>query len=393
MPIDNGYITAPIGLADVAAFFGTAKDVAAVCTSPAIKKWSKHKPTGVNPDDPATPSSTDTPGTGYWWAVKLESTVPKSIHWHTFDYKKPTADSFKRLAEFAGYSHSAEPNFDVTCSMTPKSGSSDGDTLNTNLIYDSFATFPIPSAEQFGIDYIDVFRDCLGLVTNNPLTIFQNIYPVCVVDDWMCVMPYYAIAQVGGSRTEALSDGSKWFRFFLLDLKSLNNTVPGGLTTGEHTFTLGVIVRHNGANAPKYDGSWQEVQNTWADEIFPMRSFVGQVFRVLVPQTAPPATLHISGGTSAGFLYSHSFNTSSEDIPLRVRVSLRLNYGTNQVTATYDANPKDQFSQARTATWADFGVIPTVGTRYIVQGTIQTSVDGETWVSGTGATFTVTYAG
>lgn len=392
MPIDNGYITAPIGLAGVAAFFGTAKDVAAVCTSPAIKKWSKRKPTGVNPDDPGTPSSTDTPGTGYWWAVKLESTAPKSIHWHTFDYKKPTADSFKRLAEFAGYSHSAEPNFDVTCSMTPKSGGSDGDTLNTNLIYDSFATFPIPSAEQFGIDYIDVFRDCLGLVTNNPLTIFQNIYPVCVVDGWMCVMPYYPFAPVGGSRTKALSDGSKWFRFFLLDLKSLNNTVPGGLTTGEHTFTLGVIVRHNGANAPEYDGSWQEVQNTWTDEIFPMRSFVGQVFMVLVPQTAPPATLHISGGTSAGFLYSHSFNTSTEDIPLRVRVSLRLNYGTNQVTATYDANPKDQFAQARTATWADFGVIPTVGTIYTVQGTIDTSVDGETWVRGTGATFTVTYA-
>lgn len=393
MPIDNGHITAPIGLASVAAFFGTAKDVASVCTSPAINKWSKRKPTGINPTDPATPSSTDTPGTGYWWAVKLESTAPKSIHSHTFDYKKPTATGFKRLAEFAGYSHLAEPNFDVTCSMTPKSGGSDGDTLNTNLTYDSFATFPIPSAEQFGIDYIDVFRDCLGLVTNDPLTIFQNIYPVCVVDDWMCVMPYYALAQVGSGRTKALSDGSKWFRFFLLDLKSLNNTIPGGLTTGEHTFTLGVIVRHNGANAPEYDGSWQEIQNTWTDEIFPLRSFVGKVFRILVPQAAPPATLSIGGGGTEGFLYSHSFKTSSADIPLRVRVSMRLNYGTNQVTVTYDANPKDQFSQIRTATWADFGVIPSVGTRYVVQGTIQTSVDGDTWVDGTGATFTVTYAG
>ena len=394
MPVSEGYISEPIGLKSVADFFGTAYDVAAVCTSSIINKWSKRKPTGISPTSPATPSSTHDTANGYWWAVKLESTKPTGIHTHAFDYKKPGASDFKRLAEFNGYKHAASPNFDVSCGMTPKSADADGDTLNANLVYDTFATFPIPSAEQYGIDYITVFQNALGLISSDPLTIFQNVYPVCVVDGWMCVMPYYALAPASGIRTKALSDGSKWYRFFLLDLKSLNETVTGGLTTGEHTFTLGVIVRHNGTNAPDYSGVWQQVKDTWADEIFPMRSFVGKVFRVLVPQTAPPATLSISGGTSSGFDYSHTFRTSTADIPLRVRVSMRCNLGTSQVTVTYDANPKDQFSLIRTATWADFGIAaPVVGTRYTVTGTIQTSVDGETWVGGTGASFTVTYAG
>lgn len=48
MPIDNGYITAPIGLADVAAFFGTATDIGPVCITSIINKWAKYKPIALS---------------------------------------------------------------------------------------------------------------------------------------------------------------------------------------------------------------------------------------------------------------------------------------------------------------------------------------------------------
>lgn len=386
MPIDNGHITAPIGLATVAAFFGTAKDVASVCTTSIINKWAKYKPTGFNPTDPATPSNTHNKPFGYWWAVKLESTIPSNIHSHTFDYKKPTADSFKRLAEFAGYKHDAQPNLDVECQYV-------GQTLNAGLQYDTFANFSIPTAEQYGIDYITVFKDLLGLTSDDPKTVFSNIYPVCFFDDYMCVMPYRSI--VGGTASvKALSDGTVWNRFFTLNLNALHNTIPGGITKGSHKITLGVIVRHNGTNAPAYDGSWQEVQNTWADEIFPMKSLVGQVFKVDIPQPAPTATLHLTFGNN-GISWTYSFDVT-DDIPLLVQVTIsKWENGAAgaSVTKEVDANPNNSFAPIRTITWREFGITPIIGANMEFRGTIRTSGADGSWTTGTGATVSGTYGG
>ncbi len=395
MPVTDGKMTAPLGVKAVANFFGVAADVATVCKASMINKWAKHKPTGISPNSPAKPASPHDTSGGYWWAVKLESVVPTNIHNHSFDYKSPTDSGFKRLEEFVGYDHSATPNLDVECSMTPRSASGEGDTLNPELSYSDFATFPIPSANQFGVDYITVFAELLGIDSTDPKVVFKNVYPVCIFDDWMCVMPYYPIIRPEESRTKPLSDGSAWYRFFILDLESLNGAIPGGITDGRHSVTLGVALKLSGESITGIDfsGEWQEVRNTWSDRIFPLPSFTGKVFNVKTPIVAPPAALILNNAEHSvrALWYSAMFPTSTEDIPLQVRVSIICNYGSSSFTATYDANPKDTVIQIKEANWADFGITPAAGTRYTFTGTARTSVDGTHWISGTGVTLTFLY--
>ncbi len=392
-------ITAPVGLKSVAEFFGVASDVAAVCTASMINKWAKYKPTGIDPTNPATPSSTADTVDGYWWGVHLESRSPTQIHSHSFDYDKPST-GFKRLAEFAGYMHAAEPNLDVECSRTPKSASGEGDTLNPKNYYDTFATFSAPvSANQFGVDYIAIFADLLGITASDPKAVFQYVYPVCIFDDWMCVMYYYPEISPYPSRTVPLSDGTAWYNFFALDLAALNEAITGGITDGEHNITLGVILKladQTGidfSSNPDYSGAWQEVKDTWYDRIFPMRSFTGKVFNVKAPVVVPTAQLSFNYAMSSvrALFFSVRFPSSTEDIPLQVRVTISCNYGSGIYTMTFDANPKDSYGPSFSVNWEEFGIIPAAGTRYTFTGTVQASADGTEWKSGTGATLTYVY--
>ena len=391
MPISEGYITEPIGLKALADYFDTARDVAAVCKASGINKWSKRKPTGINPSSPAVPSSTHDKTNGYWWAVQLESLKPTNIHSHAFAYKEPTSDGFKRLAEFSGYKQAAEPN--LVCEMQY-----DGQTLNAKLAYDIFADFPIPSAEQYGIDYIEVFRELTGSSASaTKQEIFNHIYPVCVFDNYMCVMPYSKIVAVGENPCKPLCVGTEWSRFYLLDLSSLHKALAsdGGITPGNHTISLGVIVNHNSImNAPAYDGTWQEVQNTWVDEIFPVRDCVGKVFKVTVPETAPAAKLDISGIALGGVNYGVTFPTSTKDLSVHVRVTITETTSKKVATAEFYQNPKDNFGLARQIPWSDFDIqIPTEGTLYEFKGTVQTSIDDKEWTTGTGDTWSGQYTG
>lgn len=414
MPVNQGFITAPLGVATLAEYFGTAKDVASICKAGSINKWSKWKPTGFNPDSPSVPSTTTDTSDGYWWAVKLKCTAPKSIHSFGFDYKKPTDSSYKRLEEFIGYSQGAAPNLTVTVNENY------GTTLNMGMSYGDFVTFDIPTANQYGIDYIEVFRQIQNLDASTSVKdIFKKVYPICIVGNYWCVMPERKLStasansistqlskddlgEIGGGTEDSnytirsLCDGTYWYKGFELDLAELLEEYPSVFTEdGNYKITIGVMVA---ISATHTDGKWYELPSTpYSNEIFfPIHKCVGLQYKLTVPQSAPKPTLSIAGLSESGLRWSYSF-AEKKDMSVILSVTItntsQGNFGitvTKEITVNANSNIAPIYSisceELRLGT-------PEVGVLYSFKGTIKASGDGKkTWVTGTGDTWSGTYS-
>lgn len=406
MPISEGYITEPIGLKSLADYFGTARDVASVCKASGINKWSKRKPTGFEPDNPALPSTTHRNYEGYWWAVQLECRQPTKIHSFKFDYLKPGDDDLKRIEEFIGYSQGAQPNLAATLAVAER-------RMDIGMEFETFATFSKPEYNQYGIDYIDVFRLVQSMDGVEALKVFKNVYPICVVDDHLCVMGYAKsptiepgedIGEVLPGQGEAgtgdsgkytmypLSDGEKWYLPFSISLEDLNQTIPSGLTVGNHTVTLGVIVKL-GTNGPTYDGGWYKIKDSWNDKIFPLPFLTGMVFE-FYNTGAPKAVLDITGISVNGVGYDVTFPNSDEDINVYVEVTITETTTKFSVTEKFSTNPSFDVVPARQISWKDLGYMgPAEGTLYEFKGKVRTSLDDKKWTIGTGDTWSGQYTG
>ena len=131
MAINNGHITAPIGLHEVAQFLGEPQDIYSICTSKNINPYSLIRPTfasspnigpehfnvldGVN--DPLSPPDADWVYAKMRWGwfvpcVGNPYDVDK-IKDEPWVHKDPVGDSFYCMSHFDGYRHNVEPKSSV----------------------------------------------------------------------------------------------------------------------------------------------------------------------------------------------------------------------------------------------------------------------------------------
>ncbi|MDE6072408.1 MAG: hypothetical protein K2G53_07635 [Muribaculaceae bacterium] len=131
MAINNGHITAPIGLHEVAQFLGEPQDIYSICTSKNINPYSLIRPTfasspnigpehfnvldGVN--DPVSPPDADWVYAKMRWGwfvpcVGNPYDVDK-IKDEPWVHKDPVGDSFYCMSHFDGYRHNVKPESTV----------------------------------------------------------------------------------------------------------------------------------------------------------------------------------------------------------------------------------------------------------------------------------------
>ncbi len=113
----NGRITAPVNTDDISATLGVAShDVATLCTSDRINRWSKYKP--IRDGSYTTLPAASFEGTaadkaeGIVFGLKCATPVSRLTGIHECDFSyvgKPGDGDWKRMTDFVGYDHNAGP--------------------------------------------------------------------------------------------------------------------------------------------------------------------------------------------------------------------------------------------------------------------------------------------
>ena len=122
--VTDGKITAPVGLASTANFFGVASDVMTVCQASAINKWAKYKPIALTSmgktDTPASLTEAQRKAADYGLVVTTATSSGKTGLPTAFKavtgsnaawaYKARTAGTdYARLDDFVGYDNATSP--------------------------------------------------------------------------------------------------------------------------------------------------------------------------------------------------------------------------------------------------------------------------------------------
>ena len=111
--VTDGKITAPVGLASTANFFGVASDVGTVCTASMINKWSKFKPIKLDAAGYATRTARDIAFYNAWYGLGTASKKAASyseIFSNTaqkYTRQTPSLNQWFRLDDFEGYNHAS----------------------------------------------------------------------------------------------------------------------------------------------------------------------------------------------------------------------------------------------------------------------------------------------
>lgn len=113
----NGRITAPVNTDDISATLGVAShDVATLCTSDRINRWSKYKPIRGGSYTPLPAAgfagTTEDINNGIIFGMRAATRSSRldDIHGCDFSYAgKPGDNDWKRMTDFVGYDHNAGP--------------------------------------------------------------------------------------------------------------------------------------------------------------------------------------------------------------------------------------------------------------------------------------------
>ena len=265
--VTDGKITAPVGLASTANFFGVASDVMTVCQASAINKWAKYKPIALSSmgktDTPASLTEAQRKAADYGLTYKYAHAASKSELPDKIDevcgdngswtYTKPVSGTdYARLDDFAnpndwtgkaGYYHNSQAPCESTELTTTKY-----DATSPKDIYVTFvdgmtaASLGQLCLNEFGIYDSVLGRSylCLALKSGSEWYYIFSRDTLANMVTWTDSTPQASVPFITTSSLfppfQDISEGGKKVfpvRLFLIDLYdafsgSVPSTYPGG---------------------------------------------------------------------------------------------------------------------------------------------------------------------
>lgn len=260
--VTDGKITAPVGLASTANFFGVASDVMTVCQASVINKWAKYKPIALasmgKTDTQATLTEAQRKSAEYGLTVKSANSMstsglPDAIKKVTgeaglWTYLSPvTGTDYARLDDFTGYEHASVP----PCQDSTISDSYDTSQTKSLTVYFSSSSDPkirfdeLNSYSTLGNCYL-----CLAFQYNSVwYYIFSTDTVTNLVTTWSDEQPSVDIPVITDPLSAPFSSLTKGKAtkftgyLFLIDLISACGTVPDSYKG--HCISATNLANHN----------------------------------------------------------------------------------------------------------------------------------------------------
>ena len=328
----------------------TVSDVGTICVNDNINMMSKCKPIKYNTVKELTdlqriglPSENSQ---GYYYGVKiaLDGTSFSNVHNCKPEYSRPTGPPYSyRITDFIGYHHLATANMDAIIQV---------DKIYVDVEY-QLRTFYTVDHLKVNDTGIDLMSAVIKLVTNSQTgsaeEAFSKCWPFIAIDDKMCIMKN----ELEDAYTPIYNGA--WWDGFVANLKN------AGISTGEHTVTLGFMIGDNPADRPAYfpkDGTWVTIGGVSAasfmDNLIVAPSSVGLTRSFSYGQDYPPQFTPVVGANSRGVsvIPQYSVEPTKE-------YTLTLYFSVEGMTVTKSGtyNPSSGVMSIFNITWSELGLV------------------------------------